>query len=86
MDFGRVHDTGLDYVVALEDIEEHEVARAMDKTAKCLAKYTQTLRVTKETLWTMFACDDLKMYPNGAEEKVAEVESADVKDFFRKGL
>lgn len=56
MDFGRMHDAGLNYVDALEEIEEDEVAHAIDKTAKCLAKYTQTLQVAKETLCMEQVC------------------------------
>lgn len=78
MDFGRVHNTGLEYVDALGEVEnEKEAAHA---TKKCLAIYTETLQLAKEMLWSKFAHVDRKLYTDGAEEKCAEVENTDVKE------
>ena len=66
VDFGKVHDTGLEYVDALGEVEneeekaEEEAAHAEEKTAKCLATYKETLQLAKETLWTKFGYVDLQ--------------------------
>ena len=87
VDFGKVNDTGLEYVDALVDEESgedeeaaKETARVEEKMATCLATYTETLQLAKETLWSKFAYVDLKLYADGAEEKCTEVESTDVKE------
>ena len=82
LDFGMVHDTGLEYVDALGEVgkAEEEAARAEEKTAKCLDTYTETLQLAKETLWFKFAYVEIKLYADGAEEECAEVESTDVKE------
>ncbi|CAL8332781.1 unnamed protein product [Arctogadus glacialis] len=82
VDFGKVHDTGLEYIDALGEVEkaEEEAAHAEAKTAKCLDTYTDTLRLAKETLWFKFAYVEIKLYADGAEEKCAEVERTDVNE------
>ncbi|CAL8263470.1 unnamed protein product [Arctogadus glacialis] len=82
VDFGKVHDTGLEYIDALGEVEkaEEEAAHAEEKTAKCLDTYTDTLRLAKETLWFKFAYVEIKLYADGAEEKCAEVERTDVNE------
>ena len=82
VDFEKVHDTGLEYIDALGEVEkaEEEAAHAEEKTAKCLDTYTDTLRLAKETLWFKFAYVEIKLYADGAEEKCAEVEYTDVKE------
>lgn len=84
MDFGKVHDAGLDYADALGEVESDEDEKTAEKTAKCLVTYTETLQRAKETLWTKFAFVDLKMYADGAEEKCDEMESIDVKELPRE--
>ena len=82
VDFEKVHDTGLEYIDALGEVEkaEEEAAHAEEKTAMCLDTYTDTLRLAKETLWFKFAYVEIKLYADGAEEKCAEVEYTDVKE------
>ena len=82
VDFEKVHDTGLEYIDALGEVEkaEEEAAHAEEKTAKCLDTYTDTLRLAKETLWFKFAYVKIKLYVDGTEEKCAEVEYTDVKE------
>ncbi|CAL8311272.1 unnamed protein product [Merluccius merluccius] len=92
VDFEKVHDTGLEYVDALGEVEneeekaEEEAAHAEEKTAKCLATYTETLQLAKETLWTKFGYVDIKLYADGAEEKCAEVENIDMKELTEEVL
>ncbi|XP_076129224.1 uncharacterized protein LOC143110221 [Alosa pseudoharengus] len=86
VDFGKLHDAGLEYVDALGEVESEEekarkeVAHVEEKMATCLATYTETLQLAKETLWSKFAYVDLKLYADGAEEKCAEVENTEVKE------
>ncbi|XP_065152486.1 uncharacterized protein [Paramisgurnus dabryanus] len=86
VDFGKVQDIGLEYVDALEEVENeeeksgNEAVHVEEKMAKCLATYTETLQLAKETLWTKFAYVEFKLYAEGAEEKCAEVENTDVKE------
>ncbi|XP_077949972.1 uncharacterized protein LOC144389412 [Gasterosteus aculeatus] len=86
VDFGKFHDTGLEYVDALGEVEgdeekaSREVAHVEEKMATCLATYTETLQLAKETLWNKFAYVDLKLYADGAEEKCAEMENIEVKE------
>lgn len=84
VDFGKLHDTGLEYVDALGEVKceegkvAEEVSSVEEKLERCFAKYTKTLQVAKETLWSKFAYVDLKLYADGAEEKCAELEDTDV--------
>lgn len=67
--------TGLKYADALEQVEseeektEEEAAQAVEKTAKCLASYTEMLQLAKETLRSKFAIShvDIKLYANGVK-------------------
>ncbi|XP_062390786.1 uncharacterized protein LOC134078694 [Sardina pilchardus] len=87
VDFGRVHDAGLEYVDALGEVESEkekeqagkEAAHVKEKTATCLVTYTEALELARETLWSKFAYGDFKLYADGAEEKCTEVEGTDVK-------
>ncbi|KAL2088697.1 hypothetical protein ACEWY4_015596 [Coilia grayii] len=81
VDFERVHDTGLEYIDALGEVEkaEEETAHAKEKTAKCLATYTEVLQLARDTLWFKYANDDIQLYADGAERKCAELESTDMK-------
>lgn len=83
-DFSRAHDSALELLEALEELDgeeaEGEKARIKSKINNCLASYRKTLQLARETLWSKFAEPELRPYAEGTEEKCDEVEAIGVED------
>lgn len=81
-DFNRMHDTALALLEALEDVDdsEEEARRTKAKIEQCLVVYSDTLQLTRETLYKKFAIPEILLHIEGTEEKCKEVENANVAD------
>ena len=94
VEYGRVSDAGDDYIEALSAVieteeevgkgkAEDEVARIEEKTAECLCKYRETLKLTQQTIWTKFAADDIGECVTSAETKMSQAEGCNLKELQR---
>lgn len=81
-DFNRMHDTALAVLEALEDVEdgEEEARRTKAKVEQCVIVYSDTLLLTRETLYKKFAMPEILLHIEGTEEKYKEVENTNVAD------